>query len=675
MAGDKFLNPYNFIGFPDKKAKAYTDTDCHTGVIEYSLTTETPLFIPNSSSESAFKEAALVNDHRSYDFFSYTELNVEENYEGIYHIPVVPGSEIRGVVRNVYETLTDSCMGLLNEEERPVKRTAEIFQPALLCRKRTGGYELHKARSIRIGVSAEKDRVPKGFEKYKNGTEIWFQNPPQKGRGAMPPITEFSIQKGNYEKNGYLLKWGMGVKKSRYHLFIRNKETVENVLLSRDEIERKLIKVISSYLDQPAVTDYNEKAYLEYKKDLEEFLKGNAGQYFPVNYSMPFKGTVYLSPAAFTKEVSDNKIGDLAGEFAPCREEFCPACELFGHIGRDSESSGGSRIRFTDLYVAEEKEAEEYYLFNKITLPALGGPKLGNVDFYLKKPDHSTFWTYDYYVKNGRLVNTPGKLRGRKYYWHNKNARLSQNIEPINLNKTVRPVKPGIVFRGKLFFDGISMKQLKQLIWIMNSGREMLGMKLGAAKPLGLGSISCKVSSVAERRITLTEGRVDYLVKEIPFENISYEDAQLSESVKEEFYKIAGLDSVPEEIQVTYPRILSQREGNLTEGYRWFAGNHKTVSGKRMPKNRVDMQIVQALPGILDDEPYLRYESSKEGMSGGENNFNKKSGTNKKYNSAKNNNFKKNYNGGYSGQKKHMNQKNTSEEFWNNPFAGFKLPD
>ena len=86
MAGDKFLNPYNFIGFPDKKAKAYIDTDCHTGVIEYSLTTETPLFIPNSSSESAFKEAALVNDHRSYDFFSYTELNVEENYDWIYHI-------------------------------------------------------------------------------------------------------------------------------------------------------------------------------------------------------------------------------------------------------------------------------------------------------------------------------------------------------------------------------------------------------------------------------------------------------------------------------------------------------------------------------------------------------------------------------------------------------------
>lgn len=40
---DKFINPYNFINFPAQKAKAYTDTDRHTGVIKYSITTESPL--------------------------------------------------------------------------------------------------------------------------------------------------------------------------------------------------------------------------------------------------------------------------------------------------------------------------------------------------------------------------------------------------------------------------------------------------------------------------------------------------------------------------------------------------------------------------------------------------------------------------------------------------------
>ena len=60
---EKFINPYNFISFPKRKASAYTDEDRHTGVIEYAITTKTPLFIPNSSSETAFKESDTIKEH------------------------------------------------------------------------------------------------------------------------------------------------------------------------------------------------------------------------------------------------------------------------------------------------------------------------------------------------------------------------------------------------------------------------------------------------------------------------------------------------------------------------------------------------------------------------------------------------------------------------------------
>lgn len=52
---------------------------------------------------------------------------------------------MRGVVRNVYETLTDSCMGVLNSEEYPVKRAPVRFKPALLCRNKEGMFELRDA--------------------------------------------------------------------------------------------------------------------------------------------------------------------------------------------------------------------------------------------------------------------------------------------------------------------------------------------------------------------------------------------------------------------------------------------------------------------------------------------------------------------------------------------------
>lgn len=341
MAGDKFINPYNFIQFPPKKAKAYTDTDRHTGVIEYCITTKTPLFIPNSSSETAFSESEEP-DHKSYDFFSYTDLTDAESREGLYQIPVIPGSEMRGVVRSVYETLTDSCMGLLNEDEYPVKRSAEQFRPALLHRKSSGELELCEADSYRIGEKAYRDNPPRGFEKYRNGAVISFLS---EGDGiSTKPISRYSSDPKQYPKKGYLIKWGMGVRKARYHVFVPKMKLVGGVRLSRDVVERTLTDVIRSYLDQPSLKPENQEAYEAYREDLEDFLGGRAGQYFPVNYSRLDKGILYLSPAVFSKEVSNNSVGSLAGAFAPCKKDYCPACDLFGFVGEKNDASRSSRI-------------------------------------------------------------------------------------------------------------------------------------------------------------------------------------------------------------------------------------------------------------------------------------------------------------------------------------------
>ena len=68
---NNFVNPYNFIRFPEHKAKAYEDKDVHTGVIEYTIKTKTPLFIPNSSNMNAYDKDAT---DKALDFFSYDSL-------------------------------------------------------------------------------------------------------------------------------------------------------------------------------------------------------------------------------------------------------------------------------------------------------------------------------------------------------------------------------------------------------------------------------------------------------------------------------------------------------------------------------------------------------------------------------------------------------------------------
>lgn len=615
------VNPYNFIDFPKKKAKAYDDTDKHTGYIEYTIETQTPLFIPNSSSESAFAESR-IEGHRSYDFFSYSELDEKKSYENIYNEPVIPGSEMRGVIRSVYETLTDSCMSVLNEDTHPVKRTSEPFKNGLLHRNMLGKLELLPAYSVRIGNEAENGKLPLDLNiksSCKNGSVIYIRKITNMNDIKNCVITEYNdSRQGMYTQEGYLLKWGMGVRKKRYHIYVRdtrNKEIKKFKGEEISEIRDNIYTLIDSYMSQPAVKEYNKAAYEEYKRDFEAFIEGKGEAYFPINYSVikadkqsdVKEDILYMSPAIFTKEISVNSISKLAGEFTPCKgTDICPACNMFGYIGNNNELSSGSKVRFTDLYVTEKKsDNSDYYLCNKVTIPALSGPKLGNVEFYLKRPKDATFWTYDYYVNSrGQIIVMPGELRGRKFYWHHGKVSVKDiKDEASNLNKTIRPVRSGVEFTGRLYYEGISEKQLNQLVWILNSGKEGLGYKLGGAKPLGLGSITCAVNSVVERHICMKDNTLSYNMEEQNIKDImlTYEQVGFSKTVKSEFEKIASLKPFPDNVRITYPKADERDDG---KGYEWFVNNHS----KKLA-TRDKMEIHETLPYILDKDYILSYNA------------------------------------------------------------------
>ena len=202
---------------------------------------------------------------------------------------------------------------------------------------------------------------------------------------------------------------------------------------------------------------------------------------------------------------------------------------------------------------------------------------------------------------------------------------MHEEIEATKLNKTIRPVRKNIKFSGELYFEGISAKQMNQLIWILNSGSENLGLKLGGAKPLGYGSISCSVDEVIERTIEIVDRKLTYNVKPISIEAVTYENAGLSKDVKAEFYKIAGLDSVPEDVEITYPKDKEQKDKPLTQGYSWFVNNHKTLSG-RMARGRADVKIERALPEILDEDFSMEYNEKEQRNSNSSNYKGKRTG-------------------------------------------------
>lgn len=87
----------------------------YSGYIDYSLTTKTPLFIPNTSNENILN--IVCEEHNSYAFFSYEDLNGSlKNKEEIKKIlPIISGSEVRGMFRAYYELITNSCISQISE--------------------------------------------------------------------------------------------------------------------------------------------------------------------------------------------------------------------------------------------------------------------------------------------------------------------------------------------------------------------------------------------------------------------------------------------------------------------------------------------------------------------------------------------------------------------------------
>ena len=139
-----FINPFNFFPLSENPPKrGYSRGGSLTGVIRYTLRTRTPLIIPDTRNDHAFDVRDEMGnpadqEHRSYDFFSYDEEGPAK--------PVIPGSQIRGMLRSYYEILTNSCMSFVDDEEVLSKRTNEVFKAGLLERTGDGSYRLYSAK-------------------------------------------------------------------------------------------------------------------------------------------------------------------------------------------------------------------------------------------------------------------------------------------------------------------------------------------------------------------------------------------------------------------------------------------------------------------------------------------------------------------------------------------------
>ena len=688
-----FINPYNFMPLGQKEPDRNNDADkregdLYSGRIKYSICTKTPLFIPNTSYDKVFEESdmSLVSDekdkakkkkdkyHKSYDFFSYEDLDPEsqskEYQRGALYTPIIPGSEMRGVIRSQYEMLTNSCMFAIDDEVLS-RRNDEVFTSGLIHRvKGTDGtitYSLYKASDCLLRTFGANNLDPdtedwnpnyvikKGKKEYtgfrrdnKYDRKCYVQDKLKEGqriqfasisRGDRIKDEVSKINKG--DKEGYVIKGedGPGDMKRKdgekeyapknqkhcIHVFELDKSKTEAVCQNLD------LKPLEALL---RIYGEGENKYSEYKEQLEKFKKGKGEAYYPVYYSRIENGDSYymLSPAAITREVYKNRLGEILKKqdnHVPCdgKSGLCPACRLFGMLAMDgSKVAVTSKLRFSDL--TTELPKEQCYA-QKVTLKELSSPKLGNVEFYLMRENGAVFWTYDYYSvveKNRMKVKryTP-KINGRKIYWHHSpfdiNNACSDKI--TERNKTVRPVKNGVKFTGWLYFDRIEKSELDFLVYLLNAGspgklkEPRHGYKLGAAKPLGLGSIAIRTEEITIKR-TVTNDKT-CRIENVENEYDEYETPKIAEETKVLFEEITCFERNNDKI-IDYPR--TEKGGDIFE---WFTKNHSGYNfAKKITasmKNKRDMlffqKFLQAGEPEVQETGFLAMVSSQNAENGG----------------------------------------------------------
>lgn len=542
------INPYNFVPIGQKCIKAPYQSGSLTGKIHCTLTPKSDFFIPNTSNDMCKWEYNKNPKHKVEEFFSYDNLpeNHEINSNNFPDKPVIPGSELRGMVRSMYETFTDSCLSAFENEKQLSSRTSENKSPGLLV-FHNGEWSLFKAIAYKLNFDDKADKLGYIFKrtenqifdsygnKYDTFSKVRFDSVIVKKKNKRDQDIKVDTVKNfgyNGSKIGYLiigerLEFNNGKRLKKADNIIYNpvvtellsngfdyekaKQAVEKIngpdfkQYEKEHLSKEIVKkavnnyneIIRNYynnyvVNKNAVKDSSKLKF--YRNSIIEELEDTV---FPVWYRYVDSEHLYISPSCIGRNIYMNKLKDFIGNYLPCtcKNEVCEACSIFGFVGGNNNGDVlASSLRFSDAKFKGEKNP----VYQKITtIKELSSPKISSMEMYTHLIDgiDADFWTYDFSLKNSkyRVIN-PGDivLNGRKFYFHDLDDNISKykakpykGIIQNERNSTIRPLRGISVnkFEFDVYFEKITNDQLKKLLVVLS----MRGNKSKYAYKLGMG--------------------------------------------------------------------------------------------------------------------------------------------------------------------------------------------
>lgn len=503
--------PYNFVPLPENilKVDAPPPQDRYSGYSGYfecELETSSPTYIRGMLTEAEINSGKQSREHPA-------PFAIDDETS-----PVLPGSSLRGMFRNLIEIISYSKMAWVTQQKPVYRSVGDTTSHGMKYRQRImkeevknhfiplmrGGYLrnhqgrwfIHPAEEIngttfaRIPIS----KIPRDLKKWhesKNASSIYVHPGPfdyQEVRGGFLHIKYSKTLRASATPDSglhkaVLTRSGRMIKKNSEAIIFQPdpaKSTPDDWVKVSPEIVR-------------AYTDQISKEQISLLGD-QGVLVDNQ----PIFYLMEDGKLVFFGHTMMLRMTYTNSPQDLIPERLRRQNEIDLAEAMFGFIekkdGDGKNLAYAGRLFFSDAHCLPDQDKP---IEAEISPQILASPNPTSFQLYLMQPfpdDKKRLRDYD--------DNT--HLRGHKLYWH-KGKRSSRAIAEQDENKLkedqdkpvakqqftkIRPIRPGIKFSFVINFENLTEIELGALSWILQQGANpVYRFKLGMGKPLGMGSV------------------------------------------------------------------------------------------------------------------------------------------------------------------------------------------
>jgi CRISPR-associated protein (TIGR03986 family) len=627
-----FVNPYNFVPLVDGgPVRAAPEGHLRlaagnlSGRVDVTFEAVTPLALPGEEHENV-TSPYLVNGQ-----------------------PTLPGSSLGGVVRSFHESLTSSCLRIIDPGFRPVHREPArvrdsrwrlaVVEPdnmARLCDLQT--FEGHQYPAVWVegeslpGHPSSTKRYsgqPTALKITRSRLEGLATGMSESPTGQWVPLITAKGARGDDHPYhcalGQLGQQVLEIPAEVRKVYALTAEDAEDVVKERR--------------DEHPVTAVRHRRFNGERQILREHLQPGDVVWVRLKQNRIEE----VSRSAIWRVLGEREVRERVGGYLPCSdpEDLCPSCALFGMVeekntedeserGVATQNSYRGHVRFGDASIGDVEQAVTQ-------LVRMGQPRPGSSQFYLDTPPH---W-------HGKLADEgrpplrdwgsqadgkpPRQIRGRKRYWaqttaapkhrlpNHRPARRYEAVEPDEDNANYHLVPAGTHLAASIHFDNITRAQLGALLMSVNpqlfgDGQSLEGLlglpasrqfvlQFGRGKNVGLGVVrttALELHTEGASRYGLGEGvRVTVEEAVAAFQ----EWAQSADAVKTAWPALAAmcmLDRVPPET-LTYPPDDSYRAEFQFDF--WKKSNGSFVTEKKR-----EGRGFTVLPRADAPEPFVRPE-------------------------------------------------------------------